>query len=231
MDKIIHLGIVNPPLAASTEDTTYFKEGNLKGDDLVGVPVFIEHDTKQPACGVVVRGAIDDKKRVWGAFICFDTPEGKLASKLLGEDGTLPGEERLRELSMGYDVDIVKDVELENKMREYGIELPVLGIPNASKVTEVSICKKGAREGTEIKYSMSLTDFVKSKANTDNANTTTPPPSSSSSSLMNINTNKDLERQTINRKRKEYSNREENFLSLLKNHTKQASHTNTNKTR
>jgi len=159
LDVIV--GIANPPAAKSG---TFMKESDFQRFiDKVNktnsfdnaIPVHINHVVKDsegkpstPVGHVFAAGIHPTKKNLVVALVIHDTPEGKLASRLIKN-----GEMSLDELSLGlnhYEV-----AKYHNK--EFG---PMGYVPVQSDATEISLCTKGAHEGTKFVYQTTLGDYI-----------------------------------------------------------------------
>ncbi len=153
----IHFGIVNPKGDDDYTSTTYYTKHQLKllAPLLRGFPLHINHVTEnergepiEPS-GMILHGHIHSKTgALWVAFVRFDTPNGELAGCLLGENGILPEDLRMSELSLGYKV--MKTMQADGFME-----------PTHNSASEVSICWKGARENTEIRKRFKLDEVLK----------------------------------------------------------------------
>lgn len=141
-DDLIYVAVVNPPGEKNGDITEFMEENQLivAAKELPGIPVFINHNSPnnlkvavEPS-GVVVSANVDNQGRLIAAFKLNDSKNGKLAKTLVGEDGTLPEELRMQQVSLGYGLR----------------SLPESNIPQFHQPQELSICFEGARPGTEI---------------------------------------------------------------------------------
>lgn len=156
MNLPVLIGFLNPPGEPDDKNTTYFTKSQLEklnkkfNDHRHGkVHLYINHKTKdkdgksyEPS-GEVISSTIDEEGRLKIAAIVYDNHNGKLAQKFIN-DKKMP----MREFSMGYEV-LMKDLGDEGYQK----------IDNIIK--EVSICYRGAREGTRIGYVTTLADIAK----------------------------------------------------------------------
>jgi hypothetical protein len=153
LDGNIYNAVFNPPGEHNDKLTTYLTQYQLDetAKKLEGIPVYIEHvlhnkdgDPIQP-CGVVLCGRVNDNKKLYGSFVLNDTQNGLFAKHLIEHYG-------MNEVSLGYEIKQIKDTKTG------------LSIPFANKVKEVSLCFKGAREGTQIKKVVSIKEIIESAA-------------------------------------------------------------------
>jgi len=156
MNLPVLIGFLNPPGEPDDKNTTYFTKSQLEklnrkfNDHRHGkVHLYINHKTKdkdgkpyEPS-GEVISSTIDKEGRLKIAAIVYDNHNGKLAQKFIN-DKNMP----MRDFSMGYEV-LMKDLGDEGYQK----------IDNIIK--EVSICYRGAREGTRIGYVTSLAEIAK----------------------------------------------------------------------
>lgn len=144
---VIYHGILNPKGEHDTKDTTFFTQSQLKrlSNELLGIPIKIHHihkgkDNKEiDPSGYMLGGYVNEKTgALHGSFFLCDTPNGEIAKVLTGEKGNLPYSHQMHELSMGYDIGLKDGKAVSNRLKE------------------VSLCWKGAREGTKITKKIDL---------------------------------------------------------------------------
>lgn len=138
MDDTVYSAVFNPKGEDPMRHSTYLDAFQLKqlADKIAGIPVYINHMTHvgskevEPS-GKVISARIDPKTgNLVGQYKLFDTKMGKMAKKLQNN----LGKASMQEVSIGYDVGF----NTKSKLPVY------------NEVKEVSICWKGAREGTFI---------------------------------------------------------------------------------
>lgn len=152
-EDLIYVAVVNPPGEKNGEITEFMEVNQLivAAKELPGIPVYINHNSPnnlnvavEPS-GVVVSANVDDQGRLVAAFKLNDSQNGKLAKTLVGEDGTLPEELRMQQVSLGYGKRALKES----------------NIPMFIQPQELSICFEGARPGTEILGAVTTTELKK----------------------------------------------------------------------
>ena len=152
----IYVAVVNPKGEKNGEVTEFMEENQLlvAAKLLPGLPLHINHNTEynlgfpvEPA-GIVTGGRVDENGRLVATFKVADNINGQIAKTLLGETGELPPELCMGEVSLGYGLK----------------KLESSGIPMFHSPQELSICFKGAREGTTILGAVSERE-VKEKRN------------------------------------------------------------------
>ncbi len=153
-DTIILFGCATPAGDTQNKDIGYPTDQEVSEfrNYAVGLPVFINHlrktdnDTPVEPCGQVIWGNRNEKnKKFFTGIALYNNANGKLAQKLVNDP-----KNPLRELSAGYDI-IAEEV-----------PDPVIGkFPEVKgkKFTEVSLCYKGVRDGTEIFHVFTYKDF------------------------------------------------------------------------
>ena len=162
LDVIV--GIANPPPA---KNGTFMKQADF--DRFIekvnktksmedAIPVHINHVVHDaqgvpstPVGHVIAAGIHPKKKNLVVALVLHDTPEGKLASRLIHN-----GEMSLNELSLG--LQHLEVPQFVNK--KFG---PMSYAPIQSDATEISLCTKGAHEGTKFVYKTTLGDYLDGK--------------------------------------------------------------------
>jgi hypothetical protein len=157
LNSKIYIALINPPGEPDDKITSYYTQSQLEqqANFMMYQPVHIMHQTTNangeplPPAGFVISSMIHPKTgALYGAFILNDNETGKIAKTLLGEDGLLPPEAQMKEVSLGY--------EFLNDSN---------GLPIANRATEVSIVYKGAREGTEIKRVTNFKEVIEKVKN------------------------------------------------------------------
>lgn len=155
MSDLIYVAVANPKGEGNHEFSEFMQHNQLVASekDVVGLPLYINHNTPetlgQPveASGIVTNGHVDREGKLVVGFTTFDNANGRLAKTLLGQDGKLPPELHMKEVSLGYD--LKKDA--------------VTGMPMFHKIKELSICYEGARDGTKILAAFDMESLVKQK--------------------------------------------------------------------
>lgn len=179
-DDIV-IGIINPSGEEDTKITTYYTKSELKAlvkdfynkktiDSSYSIPLYTEHNTSGKEWGkIVFLGLSKAKGTLWMLASINGTPEGNKAREEI-QNGNM------RCLSMGFDIQFKED-------KKEGV------LPVAKTLKEVSLCRKGDREGTDIKTICSLRSLLlnkdilnkKFKDQTKTENTTTTMNSASGS--------------------------------------------------
>lgn len=154
-DRKVYWGIINPKGAKDGKNTSFLSEYQLPkiAKTLAGVPIHINHfrfktDEKDnitgkiaPA-GTVLEAKVNEKTgELWASFILEDNKNGNIAHNMLNNLGD---KLNAQELSLGYDYAV--DPKTKQKL--------------ASRITDLSLCWKGARENTVIKGSKPLKEYL-----------------------------------------------------------------------
>lgn len=159
-EKIVYMGVGNPKGESPLYETTYLDTLQLRllVSQLKDIPMYIEHFTHTndgkpiEPCGKTLGAFMHPNTgELWLGFKTYTNATGTLAKGYLGEDigdfypeelqGIFPDPKSVKmfELSLGHRVDF----NVLNDGRE---------VPFANAINEVSICQKGARENTKIKF-------------------------------------------------------------------------------
>lgn len=150
-DDIV-IGIINPSGEDDKKITTYYTKSELKNlvrdfyakktkDSGYSIPLYTEHDTNGKEWGkVIFIGLSKTKGTLWMLASINGTPEGNKARREI-QSGNM------RCLSMGFDVQFRED-------KKEGV------LPVSKTLREVSLCRKGDREGTDIKTICSLRSLL-----------------------------------------------------------------------
>jgi hypothetical protein len=154
LEKKVHIGVINPKGEVNGQVTTYFTQEELLKlcDELPGKPVHLSHIIKHKGekvrpSGEILHAEVDSETgKLRASFLLYDDdPLGEIAKKLVGESDGVEEGMRTYELSMGYEMDAVTEDGLTTTKNK--------------RVTEVSLCWKGAREGTVLEKSVPLTRY------------------------------------------------------------------------
>lgn len=153
MSDLIYVAVANPKGEPNNELSEFMQQNQLvvAEKDVVGIPVFINHNTPETLgvpvepSGIVTNGHVDQEGKLLLGFTMFNNENGNMAKTLLGQDGKLPPALQMSEVSLGYDMK--KDA--------------VTGIPMFHKIKEVSICYEGARDGTKILGAFDMQGLIK----------------------------------------------------------------------
>lgn len=138
-DRKVYYGVVNPVGEDDGKKTTYFTKGELDaiGESMTGVGFHIDHNLKGGGAaesGHILEAKVHPKtNQLWASYILYNNHNGNMADNLMNN----LGEGNASELSLGYKFKVDGNGD-------------VLG----HQITDLSLCFKGARDGTIIKGSV-----------------------------------------------------------------------------
>lgn len=150
-DPVTYCCVSTPRGQENWRVTNYFVDSQVQrlAEKARGIPVFLEHNTRNPTgtpsvpCGIVLYSHYHpSNNKLYSFFILNNLPTGKWAKYFIGEDGKLPPDKQIRQVSLGFVIDYDAN-----------------GLVKQHAVKELTLCYKGAMEGCHIIHAAPLSYY------------------------------------------------------------------------